>query len=327
MPVDPQAQAFLDQLAAAGTRDGGDVSPEEMRAGYALLGALGLPAADPPSTEDRTIPGPDGEIPVRIYRPSGAGAAGDAAAAPLPLVVYLHGGGFCIGSIGTHDPLCQQIASRMPAVVVSVDYRLAPEHRFPAAVDDSMAALSWCSEHASELGADATRLAVAGDSAGGNLAAVVSIKARDAGGPPVAFQLLLYPTTDATGSFPSIEENGKGYLLTADSMRWFQGHYLEEGFDHRHPDVSPLFVEDLSGLPPAMVVTAEYDPLRDEGEAYGKRLSEAGVATQVKRYDGMIHAFFQLDSVIPAATGAITDAIEALRGALGGVGVVGAGAS
>ncbi len=308
MPVDPQAQVFLDGLAQAGARRMAETSPEEMRTGYSLLAALGLPATEPPSTEDRLIPGPAGDIPVRLYRPQAEG--------PHPVVVFFHGGGFVIGGIDTHDPLCQQISSRVPAVVVSVEYRLAPEHPFPAAVEDCWAATQWVAAHASELGADPARLAVAGDSAGGNLAAVVAIRARDAGGPALAFQLLIYPTTDATGSHPSIQANGQGYFLTAETMAWFQGHYLGPDGDRRHPDASPLFIEDLAGLAPAFIVTAEYDPLRDEGEAYGRRLEEAGVPTKVRRYDGMIHAFFQLDAVIPAAVPAISDAVDALRQAL-----------
>jgi len=308
MPVDPQAQTFLDGLAQAGARSMAETSPEEMRTGYSLLAALGLPAAEPPSTEDRLIPGPAGDIPVRIYRPQAEGNH--------PVVVFFHGGGFVIGGIDTHDPLCQQLSSRVPAVVVSVDYRLAPEHPFPAAAEDCWAATQWVAANASDLGADPARLAVAGDSAGGNLAAVVAIRARDAGGPAVAFQLLIYPTTDATGSHPSIQENGQGYFLTAETMAWFQGHYLGPDGDRHHPDASPLFIEDLSGLAPAFIVTAEYDPLRDEGEAYGRRLEEAGVPTKVRRYDGMIHAFFQLDAIIPAAVPAISDAVDALRQAL-----------
>ncbi|HVA44125.1 MAG TPA: alpha/beta hydrolase [Acidimicrobiales bacterium] len=308
MPVDPQAQTFLDGLAQAGARSMAETSPEEMRAGYALLSALGLPVAEPPSTEDRFIPGPAGDIPVRIYRPQAEGTH--------PVVVFFHGGGFVIGGIGTHDPLCQQLSSRVPAVVVSVDYRLAPEHPFPAAVEDCWAATQWVAANAAGLGADPARLAVAGDSAGGNLAAVVAIRARDAGSPAVAYQLLIYPTTDATGSHPSIQENGQGYFLTAETMVWFQGHYLGPDGDRNHPDASPLFIEDLSGVAPAFIVTAEYDPLRDEGEAYGRRLEEAGVPTKVRRYDGMIHAFFQLDAVIPAAASAITDAVDGLRQAL-----------
>ena len=309
MPVDPAAQRFLDGMAQAPARDMAVVTPAEMRAGYDMLAALGRPAAEPPSTEDTSIPGPAGDIPVRVYRPRAGGVH--------PVVVFLHGGGFTIGSIASHDPLCQQIATGVPAVVVSVDYRLAPEHKFPAAVEDCWAAVQWVADHAAELGGDPARVAVAGDSAGGNLAAVCAIKAREAGGPALALQLLIYPTTDATGSFPSIQENGKGYFLTEETMRWFQDNYLSPDDDRRHPDASPYFVEDLSRLAPAFVVTAEYDPLRDEGEAYAKRLGEAGVPTKVKRYDGMIHAFFQLDAAIPAAADAITDSIEALRQALG----------
>jgi acetyl esterase len=312
LPLDPQARTLLDALNARGEGGPGEPDPATVRAGYELLGAMGAPAADPPSTEDRTIPGPAGQIPVRIYRPQTAAAA--------PAVVFFHGGGFVIGSINSHDPLCQQLASRVPAVVVSVDYRLAPEHPFPAGLEDCWAAVQWVADNAAAVGADTSRLAVAGDSAGGNLAAVVARRARDAGAPALAFQLLIYPTTDATGSFPSIAENGQGYLLSADTMRWFLANYLgsDPGDKLRHPDVSPLYAPDLSGLAPAAVITAEFDPLRDEGQAYARALEEAGVPTRLLNYDGLIHAFMQLDGAIPAAGAGITDAVEALRQALVG---------
>jgi acetyl esterase len=244
---------------------------------------------------------------VRVYRP----AADD----PLPVVVYFHGGGWVIGDIATHDTTCQRLAAGVPAVVVSVDYRLAPEHRFPAAVDDCDAATAWVSAHAAELGGDATRLAVAGDSAGGNLAAVVALRARHAHGPAIAFQLLVYPATDLTRSLPSHTENGEGYLLDTDAMTWFINQYLVDA-DPRHPDASPLFVDDLAGLPPALVVTAEFDPLRDEGEAYAQRLRDAGVDVTTSRYDGMIHGFYGLDSIFDASKRATAETIAALRDAL-----------
>jgi acetyl esterase len=220
-----------------------------------------------------------------------------------------------IGDLESHDTVCHRLAAGVPAVVVSVDYRLAPEHRFPAAVDDCDAATIWVSEHAADLGADTARVAVAGDSAGGNLAAVVSRRSRDRGGPPIVFQLLIYPGTDMTRSLPSHVENGSGYLLDSDTMTWFLGNYLD-GADERHPDASPLFVEDLSGLPPALVVTAEFDPLRDEGEAYAERLADAGVEVTLSRYDGMIHGFYGLDSVFSSARQATEETITALQKAL-----------
>jgi acetyl esterase len=307
MPLDPQVSTFLDLLAAAESPPPQQQTPDEARAGFALLAVVTGPPEVSVPTEDRSLPGPKGEIPVRIYRPPSHG--------PLPVVVYFHGGGWVIGDITSHDTVCHRLAAGVPAVVVNVDYRLAPEHRFPAAVDDCDAATRWVSEHAADLGADPARLAVAGDSAGGNLAAVVARRARDRGGPPIAFQLLIYPATDMTRSLPSHTENGTGYLLETDTMAWFTDHYLD-GADPRQPDASPLFAEDLTGLPPALVVTAEFDPLRDEGEAYAERLAEAGVAVTTSRYDGMIHGFYGMDLVIDAARSATDETVTALQKAL-----------
>ena len=307
MPLDPQARALIDQLEAVGAPPMSEQTPEEARAGFALLAAIAGPPEEPVPTEDRRLPGPDGAVPVRIYRPVGD--------SPVPVVVYFHGGGWVIGDIASHDAACHRLAAGVPAVVVSVDYRLAPEHRFPAAVEDCDAVTVWVAEHASELGADPTRLAVAGDSAGGNLAAVVARRARDRGGPAVSFQLLIYPATDMTCTLPSYTENGTGYLLDADTMAWFIAHYLD-GADPRRPDASPLFAEDLSGLPPALVVTAEFDPLRDEGEAYAARLREAGVPATTSRYDGMMHGFYGLDHLVDAARTATAETVSALRAGL-----------
>lgn len=307
MPLDRQARALLDQIAEAGGPPLSEQTPEEARAGYALLAALAGPPEESVPTEDRTVPGPGGPVPVRVYRPAGHG--------PLPVVVFFHGGGWVIGGIGSHDAPCHRLAAGVPAVVVSVDYRLAPEDPFPAAVDDCDAVTAWVVEHASEVGADPGRLAVAGDSAGGNLAAVVARRVRDRGGPPIAFQLLIYPGTDMTRSLPSYTDNGTGYLLDADTMAWFVGLYLD-GAEPRQADASPLFVEDLSGLPPALVVTAEFDPLRDEGEAYAERLSEAGVAVVLSRYDGMVHGFYGLDNLFDAARRATAETVSALQAGL-----------
>lgn len=308
MPLDPQVQALLDQMAAQGLPPMSQLQPQEARAAMANLAALGRYPDERAETEDKTIPGPGGDIPLRIYRPN--------ADQPLPILVYFHGGGWVIGNIESHDTTCQQLATLVPAVVVSVDYRLAPEHRYPAAVEDCVAATAWAHEHASELGADPSRLAVGGDSAGGNLAAVVSLKARDAGGPPICFQLLIYPATDLTRSSASHVENGEGYLLTTDSMDWFLDHYVPEA-DRKSPDASPLFADTLAGLPPALVITAEFDPLRDEGEAYAERLRESGVEAKASRYDGMIHAFYGMDLLLPQATRALEESAAALRQAFG----------
>jgi acetyl esterase len=307
VPLDPQARILLDQIAALHSPRMSQQTPAEARAGFAVFAAVAGPPESPVSTEDRSVPCPAGAIAVRIYRPE--------ADTPLPVVVYFHGGGFVIGDIATHDTTCQRLAAGVPALVVSADYRLAPECRFPAAVDDCEVVTRWVSTHASEFGGDATRLAVAGDSAGANLAAVVARRARDAGGPPIAFQLLVYPATDLTRALPSHTENGTGYLLDSDTVAWFFDHYLG-GADPRHPDASPLLADDLSGLPPALVVTAEFDPLRDDGEAYGERLRQAGGTVTTSRYDGMIHGFYGLDSVFDAAKRATAETVAALRDAL-----------
>jgi len=308
MAVDPQAQMILDAMAALPQRPIAEETPEDFRDVLIGLATIKGPVTNAAATEDLVIPGPGGGIPVRVYRPEGGPS--------LPVVVYFHGGGFVGGNIETHDGVCHGLAVGVPAVVVSVDYRLAPEAPFPAAVDDCEAAVRWVSDHAGELGADGSRLAVAGDSAGGNLAAVIARRTRDTGGPSIAFQLLIYPCTDATCSKPSHVENGEGYLLTAELMQWFYGHYLG-GSDPRDPDLSPLLVEDLRGLPPALIITAEYDPLRDEGEAYAARLVEAGVSATSTRYDGMIHAFFGMSGTVDAADRAMAEAVLALREALG----------
>ncbi len=307
MPLDPQARMFLDQLEASGAPPLSEQTPEEARASFAELVAIAGPAEEPVPTEDRSVPGPAGDISVRIYRPDSD--------RPLPVVVYFHGGGFVIGNIASHDTLCQRLAAKVPAVVVSVDYRLAPEHRFPAAVDDCDTATRWVSTHAAEFGGDPARLAVAGDSAGGNLASVVARRARDTGGPPIAFQLLVYPATALTRALPSHTENGKGYLLDSDLMDWFMDNYMADA-DLRHPDASPLFADDLSGLPRTFVLTAEFDPLRDEGEAYAERLRQAGVTVTTSRYDGMIHGFYGFDSIFDAAKRATAETVTALHDAL-----------
>jgi acetyl esterase len=314
MPIDPVLRTILERMAALEQARPSEMTPEEVRVTYMAMAGMGAVPPNPPEVQDRTIPGPAGEIPVRVYRP--VGAATSVGAETLPVVLFVHGGGWVIGSVDTHDALCQQLAAQVSAMVVSVDYRLAPEHPFPTGLEDSLAATAWVSEHAADLGADATRLAVAGDSAGGNMSAVICRRARDAGGPPIVFQLLIYPPTDLTNSYPSHKQNGQGYLLTSEMIDWFTGHYLGDG-DCRNPDVSPLYAQNLSGLPPALVITAEYDPLRDEGEAYAERLRDAGVDVRLVRYDGMVHGFLQMNGVVLGAATAIADAAGALREALG----------
>lgn len=306
MPLDPQAQAFLDQIAAMGGQPLSSMPVAQARHAMEMLATMRGAEEAVAAVADRTIPGPAGDIPVRVYTPAGR--------APLPLLVYFHGGGWVLGSLATHDGVARALANGAGCVVVSVDYRLAPEHRYPAAAEDCYAATRWCADHAAELGADAKRVAVAGDSAGGNLAAVVALMARDRGGPPLVFQLLTYPVTDATFETPSYRDNADGYLLTAGDMRWFWGHYLGDAPQRGgEPYASPLRAANLAGLPPALIITAEFDPLRDEGEAYGHALENAGVAAKISRYDGMIHGFFGMGQMIARAQDAVREASGMLR--------------
>ena len=310
MPVDPALEVVLDQLNAGDGPKLHEVGPEQARV---FFDSMQMPAPEVAlgRVEDRTMPGPAGPIPVRIYRPESD--SNDA----LPVLVYYHGGGWVIGSIETHDGTCRELARDAGCVVVSVDYRLAPEHRFPAAADDCYAALEWVAANGGEIGADASRIAVGGDSAGGNLAAVVSLMARDRGGPELALQLLVYPVTDADFSRVSYTDNATGYLLERDAMVWFWGHYVPDEADREHAYAAPLRADDLTGLPRALVLTAEFDPLRDEGEAFAARLEEAGVETTLTRYDGMIHGFYAMTMLVEAAREAVAQSAVALREAFG----------
>lgn len=291
--LDPVVRRLLEALDALGQPPMETLSAEEARAGSAKRdpAVTGLPE-EVFSVEDRNVPGPGGEIPVRVYRGSGD--------AMRPGMVYFHGGGWVVCGLDTHDVICRAIARRSGGVVVSVDYRLAPEHKFPAAVEDAYAATVWVGENAAALGIDGSRLSVGGDSAGGNLATVVSMLCRDRGGPAIACQTLVYPVTDL-GSLEtaSYEEFAAGCCLTKAMMVWFRNHYLAEEADGLHPHASPLRAEDLSRLPPALILTAECDPLRDEAEAYAWRMEEAGVSVLLKRYEGMIHPFFSMAGAIP----------------------------
>jgi acetyl esterase len=305
MPVDPQCQQFIDQAAAAGV-DWTAMEPAAARAAQAQ-------APRPPVTaqvakiDDRTIPGPDGEIPVRIYTPEGEG--------DFPCLVFYHGGGFVLCDLDSHDGICRTLANGAGCVVVSVDYRLAPEHKYPAAAEDCYAALCWTAENGASTGVDTNRIAIGGDSAGGNLTAVVALMARDRAGPAARFQLLVYPVIDVACDTISYEENGRDYYLSDEMMKWFWDQYLEAGADRKDPYHSPIHADDLSGLPPALVITAEYDPLRDEGEAYAAALRKAGVEATATRCDGMIHGFFSM-AEIKAGDPVRADACAALRAAL-----------
>ncbi len=256
---------------------------------------------------DQFIPGPAGPIQVRVYRP--------VASSPLPVLVYFHGGGWVTCSIDSYDGLCRALANGVNCIVVSVNYRLAPEHKFPAATEDAYAATAWVARHAQELGGDPTRIAIGGDSCGGNLTAVVALMAREHTSPPLVFQMLLYPCTDYEFERPSCLENAKGYYLTLDAMRWFWMHYLKSSADAAHPHASPLRARDLSNLPPALVITAEFDPLRDQGEAYAMRLLEANVPVTYRCYDGMFHCFLSFAKELEQTQAGLREVIEALRSA------------
>ena len=310
MPLDPKVREFLDQAAAAGFPATHTVSPTEARElmlkRRAMLQATPEPVA---RVDDRTIPGPAGAIPVRVYWPS----ADDG----LPVLVFVHGGGWVIGNVDTHDMVCRAVANRAGCMVVSVDYRLAPEACFPGAAEDCYAATAWVAGHARELGADGSRLAIGGDSAGGNLTAAVALMARDRGGPPLRFQWLIYPVAGPDFETESYRQCAEGYGLTRADMIWFWDHYVPNAADRQNPYVTPLAAEDLRGLPPALVITAEYDPLRDEGEALAERLRAAGVPTTLKRYDGQIHGFVSNFTVMEQGRVAIDQAAAALRAAFG----------
>lgn len=311
MPLDPEIKALLDQMAGMAV-DFSEVTPDGFRQAMKMIVALdGTPDAVA-SVEDASAEGPSGAIPLRVYRPADnvAGPSG------VPILVWYHGGGWVIGDLDTADATCRKLANRAGAIVVSVDYRLAPEHPAPEPFDDCWVAVCWVAEVGRDLGGDPSRLAVGGDSAGGNLSALVAVRARDNSGPSIRHQLLVYPATDLTMSHPSQVENGEGYFLTRDAMDWFRDHYLGAHVDPKDPSVSPLFVDDLSGLAGAHVITAEFDPLRDEGEAYAARLRDSGVPVDLRRYDGMIHGFFQMSGVTPVADSAISDAASKLRAAL-----------
>lgn len=257
------------------------------------------------AVDDRLIEGRNGSIPIRIYRPS--------AATNLPVIVYFHGGGWVVCDLDTHDGICRQLARDNGMVVVSVDYRLAPEHKYPAAAEDCYDATLWVWENAAELGVDPDKVIVGGDSAGGNTAAVTTLMAREAGKPHIGFQLLIYPATDATMSHPSIEANRDAPILTKAMMEWFVGHYQRQPSDVHEPYFSPLLADDFSNLPPALVLTAEYDPLRDEGQAYAAKLQEAGNDVTVIDYPRMVHGFLSFASMVSAGKPAFADIQKALR--------------
>ena len=307
MPLDPQVEALLAGMKTMNIPTLVDMAPQEARVAFAQMAAVSGPPEAISAVDDRTIPGVTRELSVRVYTPSGE--------RPLPAMVFFHGGGWVIGDLETHDALCRSLANSSGNVIVAVDYPLAPENKFPVAVEECYAAAKWVADHARDLAADPARIGVGGDSAGGNLAAVVTLLARERGGPPLAYQMLIYPALDMTMAMPSVQENGVGYFLTSEDMVLFCNQYIRVASDKVNQLVSPLLAPDLTGLPPAVIVTAEFDPLRDEGEAYGERLRQAGVPVALRRYDGMIHGFLSMGGAIDRARLALQQTASDLRAA------------
>jgi acetyl esterase len=281
MPLHPLAQAFLDLPSVRNQKPLHTLSVNEVRHQFREQTKLIPPGEPVGAVEDVTIPGPGGDIPARIYTPEGIG--------PFPVHVYFHGGGWVIGDLDSQDVECRTLTNGARCIVVSVNYRHAPEHKFPAAAEDAYAATRWISDNARFLGGDALPVSVGGMSAGGNLAAVASLMARDRGTPSIAFQVLTVPVTNCAFDTDSYQQNGTGYVLTREDMEWFWRHYLRTPVDGKNPYASPLQAATLRGLPPAFVMTSEYDPLRDEGRAYADRLRENDVAVDYKCYEGMLH--------------------------------------
>jgi acetyl esterase/lipase len=307
MSLDPYAKRLLDMMAVASPKAGSRVTVEARRESFRKLMALSRSEAAVIGL-NQTIPGPAGPIPLRIYTPATTPRA------TLPALVFFHGGGLVAGNLDTHDALCRTLAEGLGAKVVAVDYRLAPEHPFPAAIEDSFAATQWVFKNAAELEIDHKRIAVGGDSGGGTLAAVVTLMAREAGGPKIAFQLLLCPVLDFGDESPSRREFAEGYLLDRTTMQTDLACYAPG--DVMDPRVSPLRALDLAGLPPAAIHTAEFDPLRDEGAAYAGRLADAGVAVSHTCHLGLIHHFYGLATVIPSAATAMDSICREARAAL-----------
>jgi acetyl esterase len=309
--LDPQARALIDLMVERQLPPTHTLSVADARRVYRDRRSFTQP--DPPpvgEVRDLQAEGPQGAIPLRLYKPAGAGAGA------LPVLVYFHGGGWVIGDLDTHDVVCRTLCAGSGCAVVAVDYRLGPEHRFPAAVDDAHAAVRWLRAQGAALGLDAARLALGGDSAGGNLAAVTAIAMRQAGEAPARLQLLIYPTTDMRAVAPSHTTNGQGYVLTRDTIAYFRGHYIADAAQWADWRASPLLAEDLSHLPPALVLTAGFDPLRDEGRQYADALSAAGVATQYVCFERQIHGFITMGRVIDEANTALDLCGAALRRAL-----------
>ncbi len=311
MELDRDAATILEMIRTAARPPWHTVSPDEARASYMAGRQVTAPVPMEVATvQDLTCPGPGGPLPLRLYRPAAAPASG------AGVLVFFHGGGWVLGNLESHDGVCRHLAERSGCVVIAVDYRLAPEAKFPAALEDALAATEWVAEHAGRLGLDRRRMAVGGDSAGGNLAAALCLAARDGDGPPIAFQLLLYPATDFAMDTPSHAEFAEGHLLTRPSMEWFRDHYLNSTAEVADWRASPLRAASVAGLPPAFVLTASHDPLRDEGEAYALRLVQAGIPVTLWRAPGQIHGFLPQGRIIAASATALDRLAGALKAAL-----------
>lgn len=307
--LDPELKAVTEAAANPDAPHAADVPLEMLRAGYVMISqAQGLPDIPCSSIEDMNVPGAAGEIGARAYVPETVPAS------PMPLLIFIHGGGFMIGDLDSHDSVCRQLANSAACKVIALDYRLAPEHKFPAAVDDALAAVSWICNNAASLDVDASRIAIGGDSAGGNLSAVVS---NALGREKLKFQLLIYPATDRTVETDSLRDLKEGVTLDQRILAYFNdGYFGGTGFDPSDPRISPAKSDDHAKAPPAHVVTAQYDPLRDEGKAYAELLQQAGVAVTYKCYEGLMHNFIQQTGVVGAARIAVDEMAAALKAGL-----------
>jgi len=308
MPLDPQAEDVLGLVKKAGLPELWQLTPGQAREQYMLRVAKLATKEEIFRTYDRRVPGPGQDLAIRVYEPRAAKPA-----ERFPILVWFHGGGFVVGNLDTHDHACRVLATQSDCLVVAVDYRLSPEFKFPAAVDDCMAVMRWLALHALEIGGDPTRMAVGGDSAGGNLAAVCAILARNDGYPKLAFQLLIYPCTAPEPETPSHRKFAEGHLLTRNTITWFYKQYVRSAKEFGDFRFAPLVAEDLSNLPPALVLVAGYDPLRDEGVDYAKRLIEYGNGVTLVNYEGMIHGFLLMGGAIDAAKRALAESAAALR--------------
>ena len=313
MALDPQIEIILGLAKKANLPEIWQLTPDQGREQY-LTRVNKLKYSEPIfHTEDRRITGPGSDIALRIYKPREIKTA-----EKLPVLMWFHGGGFVIGSLDTHDSVCRMLANQADCIVVSVDYRLAPESKFPAAVEDCQAALKWVALHAVEFGGDSSCIAVGGDSAGANLATVIAILARDAAHPKLAFQLLIYPCVAPEPETASHHKFKEGYILSRNSITWFYRQYLRSGKDVNDFRFAPLMLDDLSGLPPSLIIVAGYDPLRDEGIDYARRLIEAGNRVRLSNYEGMVHGFYLMGGAVDAAKRAVSESAEAMREAFDG---------